>query len=128
MRWITSSRLEEWAGLPSYRGDLPAIVGDLIRASCPDISAFRFPSGDKGQVRGFDGHLETTWGGNNVPEGNSYWEFGTEETYQRKGSQEFERCSDLVSEDVRKDATFVFVSPWTWDSSKADNKIEDWEE
>ncbi|HEY5212215.1 MAG TPA: hypothetical protein VIJ38_04255 [Acidobacteriaceae bacterium] len=104
------------------------MVGDLIRASCPDINAFRFPSGDKGQVRGFDGHLETTWGGNNVPEGNSYWEFGTEETYQKKGSQEFERCSKLVSEEERKDATFVFVSPWTWDSSKADNKIEDWEE
>ena len=128
MKWITASRLEEWARLIGSRDDLSAIVGDLIRASCRDISSFRFPSGDKGQVRGFDGHLETSAGGFNVPEGVSYWEFGTDRDYKRKASEEFERVSKKVPEEVRKETSFVFVSPWSWDSSNPANKLEDWEE
>ncbi len=129
MKWITANRLEEWARLTTSRGDLPKIVGDLIRASCPDITSFRFPNGDKGQVRGFDGHLETTASGLNVPGGRSYWEFGTDQDYKRKASEEFERVSRImVPEDLRKDTEFVFVSPWTWDSSDRQNKLEDWEE
>ena len=128
MKWITANRLEEWARLTTLSpGDLPKIVGDLIRASCPDITSFRFPSGDKGQVRGFDGHLETTARGLNVPVGRSYWEFGTGQDYKRKASEEFKRVSRMVPEDVQKDTEFVFVSPWTWDSPDRQNKLEDWE-
>ena len=78
-------------------------------------------------MRGFDGHLETTAGGLNAPEGKSYWEFGIGEDYKRKASEEFERVSRMVPEDVRQSTEFVFVSPWTWDSSDPQNKLEDWE-
>ena len=57
MRWMTASELEQWARSISARDALPKIVSDLILASSPDITAIRFPSGDKGQVRGFDGVL-----------------------------------------------------------------------
>jgi len=74
MRWITASQLEEWAPSNSAREALPNIVSDLILASSPDITAIRFPSGDKGQVRGFDGALVSEVRALNVPQGNSYWE------------------------------------------------------
>ena len=79
MRWIKATDLETWArGYHNARDELPMLVADLLRASGPDISAIRFPSGDKGQVRGFDGHLESGVSALNVPEGRSYWEFGTD--------------------------------------------------
>jgi hypothetical protein len=86
----------------------------------------RFPSGDKGQVRGFDGHLLSAVGGFNVPPGRSYWEFGTDADYKTKATSDFNKRTREVPSEEQKDITFVFVSPWTWDSSKSRNKIEDW--
>jgi len=127
MQWISALQLEEWARRTTARADLPKIVGDLIRATCPDITSFRFPSGEKGQARGFDGHLETDDAALNIPKGSSYWEFGTKQNYKLKASEEIERVSKLFSDSDRIEKYFIFVSPWTWDSSDPNNKIEDWE-
>lgn len=127
MRWISASQLEVWAkSIGSSRSELAKVVSDLISATAQDINAIRFPSGDKGQVRGFDGHLESASEALNVPAGRSYWELGTEENYKKKADEEFEKRTQQVSTEDRCDSTFVFVSPWTWDSSKHDKKIEDW--
>jgi hypothetical protein len=72
MRWITAGQLEQWAPSNSAREELQKIVSDLILASSPDITAIRFPSGDKGQVRGFDGVLVSEVERLNVPKGKSY--------------------------------------------------------
>ena len=126
MRWITANQLEAWARSPAARTDLPKIVSDLIRASSPDIAAIRFPSGDKGQVRGFDGYLDASTASLNVPDGRSYWEFGTNADYKAKALGDFAKRTKETPEAEQARTTFVFVSPWTWDSSNADNKIEDW--
>ena len=86
MKWITSGNLEQWTKSPAAKLEFPGLIADLIRATVPDISAMRFPSGDKGQVRGFDGNLESNIGALNIPEGRSYWEFGTENDYKGKCS------------------------------------------
>ena len=57
-----------------------------VGAGHPSI---RFPSGDKGQVRGFDGHLVSSVAALNVPQGRSYWEFGTEADYKAKAKEGF---------------------------------------
>ena len=54
MRWISASQLEVWGRTRTSATDLPGLVSDLIRATAPDITAIRFPTGEKGQVRGFD--------------------------------------------------------------------------
>jgi hypothetical protein len=96
MRWITTSQLENWArGIPA-RDELPKIVSDLIRASSPDIASMRFPSGDKGQVRGFDGHLESDVSAFNVPQGRSFWEFSADEDYKQKAQSDFEKRTKEV--------------------------------
>jgi hypothetical protein len=125
MRWITALDLENWAKTLGARDDLPKIGSDLIRASAPDIASIRFPSGDKGQVRGFDGHLVSDVAALNVPLGRSFWEFGTNVDYQSKAKGDFEKRTKEVAEDVQKETTYVFVTPRTWDSSNNTNKIED---
>lgn len=127
MKWISAFQLEEWARRTTARLDLPCVVGNLIRASCADITSFRFPSGEKGQVRGFDGHLITSGPGFNVPKGSSFWEFSTRQDFKTKAKCEFSRVSALVSRNIREDSTFVYVTPWTWDSSSLDNTLENWE-
>jgi len=125
MRWITAKQLEDWARTLGSRSELAKIVSDLIRASAPDIASIRFPSGDKGEVRGFDGHIVTSVEGLNVPEGRSYWELGTDSDYKVKAKKDFDKRTKEVSAVDQQDAVLVMVSPWTWDSSNPKNKIED---
>ena len=76
MKWIRALDLERWAATIGARELMAALVGDLIRATASEIRSFRFPNGDKGQVRGFDGWLEATGMPPYVPSGLSLWEFG----------------------------------------------------
>ncbi len=126
MRWVKAGQLEDWARSVGSRVELAKIVSDLIRASSTDISAMRFPSGDKGQVRGFDGHLLCEVAAMNVPRGRSYWEFGTGSDYKVKALGEFKSRTSEVSEEDQREITLVLVSPWTWDSSDPKDKLENW--
>jgi hypothetical protein len=89
-------------------------------------ASFRFPSGDAGNVRGFDGHLESDSGGFNVPQEVSFWEMKTSGDPWSEGLEDFRKRSKQVEENERAAATFVFVSSRIWDSSRSDRKIEDW--
>ena len=80
----------------------------------------------KAKFGGFDGHLVSAAAYLNVPEGHSYWEFGTSEDYKGKAKYDFDIRTQQVAPADQSDATLVLVTPWTWDSSDPNNKIEDW--
>lgn len=124
MRWITALNLQQWADTLQARTAFPGMVADLIRASAPNISGIRFPCGDKGQVRGFDGVLEATGVSPYVPDGPSVWEFGVTEGALAKANGDYDKRTFELEEERRKETTFVFVSPRTWDNPK--EKIADW--
>ena len=124
MRWITALNLQTWADTLSARSVFPGMVADLIRASARDISAIRFPNGDKGQVRGFDGVLEATGVPPYVPDGASIWEFGVSADAIAKANLDFEKRSKEVDDARREQTTFVFVTPRTWNNGN--EKIVDW--
>ena len=127
MKWITADNLDAWGRTTASEVLLPELVADLISATAPEITSIRFPSGGKGRVRGFDGVLTSIGGLLNVPQGRSVWEFGTSADYQGKAIRDFNsRCRDVTAEE-QKDLTLVLVTPFTWDSSNSENKIEDWE-
>jgi len=86
MRWITDTTLQQWADTLQARTEFPALVADLIRASVPNVTSIWFPSGSKGQVRGFDGVLEATGVPPYVPDGPSIWEFGVNEEAAAKAN------------------------------------------
>lgn len=124
MKWITATNLEQWAETLQARTVFPGLVADLIRASASEISAIRFPNGDKGQVRGFDGVLEAVGVSPYVPDGNSIWEFGVTGDVVGKADGDYTKRTKEVDAAVRANTTFVFVTPRTWDNPK--KKIADW--
>lgn len=126
MRWITARNLEQWADTLQARTVFPALIADLIRSTAPGITGIRFPSGDKGQVRGFDGILEAIGAPPYVPDGPSIWEFGVNQGAAAKANGDYQKRTDEVEAGKRKETTFVFVTPRTWDNPK--EKLADWVE
>lgn len=127
MKWITTAQLDVWGKTRTSETELPGLVSDLVRATAPDITAIRFPTGEKGQVRGFDGVLDSSVEALNVPQGRSHWELGTEAGLQAKALKDFKKRTDQVSAADQAEATLILVTPFSWDSSDSKNKIEDWE-
>lgn len=124
MRWITALQLGQWAETISARTDFPKIIADLIRASVKNVIDIRFPNGDKGQVRGFDGVLDTEENLPYVPGGKSVWELGVNGGTAAKAESDYKKRTKEVDESIRKNATFVLVSPRTWDGSKLSDWVE----
>lgn len=124
MKWITALDLEQWASSIPARTLFPGLVADLIRASVSGITSFRFPTGDKGQVRGFDGSLVTDTSSTYVPEGRSIWEFGVSKGAAVKAESDYVKRVSELPEDERASITFVFVSLQSWDNPKL--KLDDW--
>ncbi len=122
MKWIRALDLEAWSKSNGAKSALPKLVADLIRASSAQITSCRFPSGDKGQVRGFDGFLEAE-GGTFVPTGVSVWEFGAGEKASKPDEDYAKRVKGLDPEQ-RKNTTFVYVTLQTWDNPR--QKLSDW--
>ena len=64
-------------------------AGRQPETTADNIAAFRFPAGDAGNVRGFDGHLESDSSGFSVPAGVSYWELKTSGDAWGEGAEGF---------------------------------------
>jgi hypothetical protein len=124
LRWITALNLQTWAERLDARNVFPGMVADLIRASALDITKIRFPNGDKGQVRGFDGVLDAVGAQPYVPDGASIWEFGVSADAATKANSDFDKRTKEVDEAKRKETTFVFVTPRTWNNGI--KKLQDW--
>src|SRR6266702_1158305 len=116
MRWVTATNLQQWADTLQARTSFLALVADLIRATASNITDIRFPNGDKGQVRGFDGVLDAVGIPPYVPDGRSIWEFGVTAGAAGKATSDYEKRTKQVDAAARKQTTFVFVSPRTWDN------------
>ncbi|WP_295979655.1 hypothetical protein [uncultured Variovorax sp.] len=125
MKWITAFELGTWATRTTSKALFPGLIADLIRASVDDIGAFRFPSGEKGYVRGFDGVLQTDTGAKPfVPMGHSIWEFGLDVKVSQKADDDYKKRTNEVSAEERKNTTLVLVTAYTWDKPRL--KRETW--
>lgn len=125
MKWITAQHLNDWPHKLTARTDFPAMVADLIQASSSSVTDIRFPNGDKGEVRGFDGVLRASSSSQFVPGGDSIWEFGTTTgDIVAKANADFNKRTEQVAESIRLKTTFVFATPRTWD--RRGMQISDW--
>lgn len=124
MKWITALSLDQWADTIQAKSSFPGLVADLIRASAAHISSYRFPTDDKGQVRGFDGNLVAKGAPPFVPDGESIWEFGVTKDYEGKANSDFNTRVTAVDPEKRRNTTFVFVTPRTW--NKVNRQLVDW--
>ncbi|MGQ3178119.1 MAG: hypothetical protein ACT6SC_11045, partial [Blastomonas fulva] len=96
------------------------MIRDLILASVRDVGDIhhiRFPGGEAGQIRGYDGDLTMAVGTPYIPVGRSVWEFGTNDKPSAKFKSDYETRVDDTDENIRKDLTFVFATPRNWDNA-----------
>jgi hypothetical protein len=110
--------LGQWAETVQARTSFSGLVADLIRATATSVTSIRFPSGDNGQLRGFDGALEAEGAPPYVPQGKSIWEFGVTDGGAAKATSDYTKRTEQRDEAARKETTFVFVSPRTWDKAR----------
>ena len=125
VEWIDVKALEAWADRVDARAHLMKMLVDLINATVSESHRLRFPHGEKGQVRGWDGDLDVPVGQGRVPEGCSKWEFGTGAA-ETKANADYQKRTAQTSAEVMSKNTLVIVNLTTWDTPR--KKIADWQD
>lgn len=128
---IKARQIEDWAnGQIDARANLPVFLRKLVHSTSIDLRQVDFPGYDNAQRKGSDGFVEagaaTPW----VPEGTSYWEFGTDQRPSAKAESDYTARLTSVDAAERANSTFVFVTPRNWPGktawAKAKNVVGDW--
>jgi hypothetical protein len=113
-RIVTENQLDEWVRSNSReaQGLIVELVWRLVAASSPKPRERRFPLGDSIGQPGPDGVLNTDVGFDLfVPEGRSFWEIGTGINAGDKATSDYRDLTAETPEAVRRESTFVFVTP-----------------
>lgn len=111
---ITENQLDEWVRGNSRdaQGVIVELVWRLVAASSPRPRERRFPLGDSIGQHGPDGVLSVDLGLDPfVPDGRSFWEIGTGLDAGDKATSDYSDLTGATPEEVRRESTFVFVTP-----------------
>ncbi|MQA67265.1 MAG: HigA family addiction module antidote protein [Alphaproteobacteria bacterium] len=128
---IRARQIEDWAESQiDARTHLPVFLRKLVHSTGNDLRQVDFPGYDNAQRKGSDGFVEagaaTPW----VPEGNSYWEFGTDQKPGAKAESDYAARLTSIDPAERANNTFVFVTPRNWPGKtaweKRKNEAGDW--
>jgi hypothetical protein len=112
-RIVTENQLDQWVRGNAHQaqGVIVELVWRLVAASSPRPNERRFPLSDSIGQHGPDGVLHTDFPGPFVPVGRSFWEIGTNINAGDKATRDYRQLTDDTPEAVRRDATFIFVTP-----------------
>lgn len=126
---ITAEDLSRYANSYISRGVIPELVYHLVRQSISEGDVCRIPYGDSINQQGLDGVVECTYNDLSfVPEGRSYWEIGTGADPKDKATKDLIKRTEQVQESVRRNTSFVFVTPrssGSWDEAWLAEHAED---
>ena len=133
---LTENQLDEWvrANARDAQGVIVELVWRLVSASSPQPRERRFPLGDSIGQHGPDGFLDANVAFDPfVPEGCSFWEIGTGLRAGDKATDDYRILSADVEGYIRRESTFVFVTPlsgrrdweYTWKEEAQSSWIED---
>lgn len=117
---IKARQIEDWADSQiDARSRLPVLLRKLVQSTGIDLRKVDFPGYDNAQRKGSDGFVEanaaTPW----VPDGFSYWEFGTDQSPGAKAESDYAARLTTVDPAERARSTFVFVTPRNWPGKTA---------
>lgn len=120
---IKASDIEGWADNNiEARSLLAVLLRKLVHSTGNELQRVDFPGYDNAQRNGPDGVVEagaaTPW----LPEGKSYWEFGTSKRPGEKANRDYSARLKSTDPDERSASAFVFVTPRNWSGKNA------WEE
>ena len=128
---IKATQIEEWADKQiDARNHLPVLLRKLVHSTGNDLHQVDFPGYDNAQRKGPDGFIKagaaTPW----IPEGSSYWEFGTDQRPNEKANSDYKARLTSIDPNERTNSTFVFVTPRRWPGKtvweKRKNEAGDW--
>lgn len=128
---IKARQIEDWADSQiEARNHLPVFLRKLVHSTGNDLRQVDFPGYDNAQRKGSDGFVEggaaTPW----IPEGKSYWEFGTDQRPGAKAESDYTARLNSLNATERANSTFVFVTPRNWPTKtaweKRKNESGDW--
>lgn len=128
---IKARQIEGWANSHiDARTHLPVFLRKLVHSTGSALRRVDFPGYDNAQRKGSDGFIEagtaTPW----IPEGTSYWEFGTDQRPGAKAEDDYIARLDSIDLVEREKSTFIFVTPRNWPGKvtweKRKNKTGDW--
>jgi len=114
MHFITENELHNWVLGNSVlaQGIIVELVAKLVAVSSPNPKERRFPLSDSIGQHGPDGHLEALNPHEPfVPVGRSFWEIGTGEDARKKATSDYNDLTAVIPVEVRKESTFIFVTP-----------------
>ena len=111
---IEARQIEDWAETIDARHRLAVLLRRLIHSTGRSLRRVDFPGYDNAERKGWDGLIDaraaTPW----IPEGESCWEFGTNQNPRRKAEDDYGNRTRSVSKEERDECTFVFVTPRNW--------------
>lgn len=116
---ITERMIRDWADQRDAEGELPLLVRRLI-GRVATVTAIAMPGGNAVSSPGWDGDVLANQGHAWVPEGRSCWEMGRNADPSGKANDDYDKRTLETSAEVRRESTFVFVTPRRW------NNKEEW--
>lgn len=127
---IKAFQINRWADQIGARELLPVLLRKLVHSAGTEFRYVDFPGYDNSQRTGPDGLVDagaaTPW----IPEGRSFWEFGTSQDPKAKAERDYIARSASVAPDERERSTWVFVTPRNWpgkvEFAKLKNASGDW--
>jgi addiction module HigA family antidote len=116
---IKAREIERWVSANiDARQHLSVLLRRLVNSTGHDLIKVDFPGYDDAESKGPDGVLEspsaTPW----IPEGTSFWEFGTNQTPKKKAEDDYSARTASTPAAVRLGSEFVFVTPQKWSGKK----------
>ena len=116
---IKAKQIENWAGEIDARSRLSVLLRKLIHSTGRDLHQVDFPGYDNAQRHGPDGVVKSGASNSWIPEGVSYWEFGTNKKPHDKADKDYSNRLESVDPADRANITFVFVTPQNWPGKTA---------
>jgi addiction module HigA family antidote len=117
---ITAKDIEDWVTRNiAARSRLAVFLRTLVNSTSNGLTRVDFPGNDDSQRPGWDGYVEATHPTPWIPEGTSGWEFGTNESIQKKANSDFTKSVNAMEKAAREQMTFVFVTPRNWPAKEA---------
>ncbi|MBY0265764.1 MAG: hypothetical protein K2W84_05080 [Burkholderiales bacterium] len=130
---VTENRLDEWvrSNAEVAQGTIVELVWRLVSASSPRPLERRFALGDSIGQHGEDGSLTVEFPYLPfIPVGKSIWEIGTNLNARDKATRDYRERVASVPEEVRRESTFIFVTPMSgrrdWNDTWKEGAQSDW--
>ena len=111
---IKARHIENWADRIDARTHLSVLLRKLVHSTGRELHQVDFPGYDNAQRQGPDGVVKSGASNPWIPEGVSYWEFGTNKNPRDKAEKDYSNRLKSVDSAERANSTFVFVTPRNW--------------